>query len=196
MYMQRLPYGLGASGSSSSSGGASVTTSLIQAGISAAMIILAGPIKKLISGCGPSCVMASNYANDAQNVLYNNLKTYMALPKPRAASVQAAFLNNFDTVWNHFEAQCAAVGGTPGANCIGDRQAGACKYKANGECWNYFVGFRDPIANDPDVVPDSALTTSANSLVSSLTGGAVTDVSASTWGLLALAGVAALIAAS
>ena len=174
--------GLGAASASSV-----LETSAISAGVSIATSLLVGPIKKLISGCGPSCVMASGYAQDSQTVLYDNLKKYMALPKPRAASVQAAFLNNFDTLWNHFETQCAAVGGTPGANCIGDRQSGACKYQANGACWNWFVGFRDPIANDVDVVADSAATT-ASTLVSE-----ATTALGSSWGLLALAGVAVAI---
>ena len=76
----------------------------------------------------------------------------------------------------------------PGANCVADRQAGACHYQANGACWNWFIGFRDPIANDPDVQPDSAVVTAANAAVSSATGGAVTGMSGSSWGLLALAG--------
>lgn len=184
MYVMR---GLGASAA-----GAALEAGLISAGVGVATSFLIGPIKKLISGCGPSCVQTSNYANEAQSILDQNLKAYFAIPAPRAASVQAAFLANFDAVWNHFEAQCAAVGGAAGNACMGDRQAGACKWQANGACWNWHVGFRDPIAHDADVAPDS--------VVSSLTGAfqsLTSSAGGSSWLPLALvAGVVAVLAFS
>ena len=46
--------------------------------------------------------------------------------------------------------------GTAGQACVGDRQQGACHYQSNGACWNWFVGYRDPIANDPHVAANAA----------------------------------------
>ena len=62
----------------------------------------------------------------------SDLQTYMALPKPRAESAQAAALAIFDSLWAGYEQQCATVPGAAGANCVADRQAGACHYQANG----------------------------------------------------------------
>jgi hypothetical protein len=46
-------------------------------------------------------------------------------------------------------------------------------------CWNWFNAYRDPIANDPNVVADSA---------SSLVSGAVSELSSlPTWALAAAA---------
>ena len=93
--------------------------------------------------------------------------------KSEDASLQAAALNNFDTVWNALKTACSDPSlGAAGQRCISDRQQGSCAYKVspggwqngvyvyngpNGSgssCWNWFVGYRDPIANDPTVVPD------------------------------------------
>ena len=40
--------------------------------------------------------------------------------------------------------------------CIADRQRGGCHYQSNGQCWNWFIGYRDPIANDPQVAASMA----------------------------------------
>ncbi len=93
-------------------------------------------------------------------------------------SMQAAALNNFDTAWNALVQACSNPQlADPGKRCVTDRQSGACVWKVapfgwmpNGDgsysyvpsgpdgsgstCWNWFAGFRDPIANDPTVQPD------------------------------------------
>jgi hypothetical protein len=90
--------------------------------------------------------------------------------------------------------------GNAGKRCISDRQAGSCAYHqtadkvppwgtpAAGECWNWDSGYRRPIAEDPNVVDDSVLSTS--------TAAAMADQAASSLGLStpALIGVAALAA--
>jgi hypothetical protein len=167
----------------------------IPAAISIAQQLLIGPIKKLISGCGPSCVMTSNWANQAEAILKQNLDAWRA-SATKTQSVQAAFLANFDAVWNHLVQQCGQVSGPAGQNCIGDRQSGACHFKDAGQCWNWFIGYRDPIANDPSVVPDTAASaintaaSSASGLLSSLGAGGVNP------GLLLLGGLALLAVAS
>lgn len=135
----------------------------------------------LNSGCGQACIVTSNWANQAESLLRQNLDAYLALPVPRAASAQAAYLNNFDKVFAYLQQECGSPGlSTAGKNCIGDRDAGSCKWQTSAggwvgsasswsyvapgpagsgsDCWNWFVGYRDPIANDPFVVPDSQAT--------------------------------------
>src|SRR5215468_8429779 len=53
----------------------------------------------LNSGCGKSCVITSNWANQAEALLKRNLAAYLALPAPRAESAQQAYLANFDAIW-------------------------------------------------------------------------------------------------
>lgn len=155
----------------------------IAAGIAAIGLALAN----VFSGCGQTCVEASNLANQAEPLLQQNLEQYMSAPI-HYASMQAAALNNFDLTWTALEQACSNPQlGAAGQACIGDRQRGACHYQTsaggwqNGTyvspgaagsgstCWNWFVGYRDPIANDPTVVPDPVPGASA---LSSLTGGA------------------------
>lgn len=136
-----------------------------------------GLITKIFSGCGQSCVMTSDAANKIGDALAQNVHLYISQPV-RTKSMQAAALANFDAAWAQLQQYCGQPSfGKAGVNCIGDRQQGACKWKSSpggwtrnsdgtctytgpgaagsgNACWNYFVGFRDPIANDPCVQPD------------------------------------------
>lgn len=122
------------------------------------------------SGCGQTCVETSSWANQAEPLLSQNVQAYFAQPSPRSQSSQTAALANFDSVWAALVAQCSQAGtGDAGKRCISDRQAGACTWKQTstssllsipgepqaGACWNWFSGYRDPIANDA-VVEDSS----------------------------------------
>ena len=139
------------------------------------------------AGCGQACIQATNLVNQAEPVLLKNIQNYFALPAPRAASVQAAALSCFDQIWQSVQTGCAAIPGTPGKSCVSDRQSGACTWKQTatspllafpgepqpGACWNWFLGYRDPIANDPDVVSDenaavSSVSSAAGSVSSAL----------------------------
>jgi hypothetical protein len=146
-------------------------------------------LANVFSGCGDTCVEATNIANQAEPLLLKNLQTYLSAPV-HYASLQAAFLNNFDMTWNALKQACSNPSlGAAGQSCISDRQEGSCAYKtspggwangvytypgANGSgstCWNWFVGYRDPIANDPTVVPDpvgGSAAVSATNLLSSV----------------------------
>lgn len=133
-------------------------------------------ISDLWSGCGNTCTEASDLANQTEPLLQENLAQYLAA-SPRYASMQSAALANFESAWNSLVSGCSNPAlGSAGQNCISERQQGACYYQTspggwsqeNGEwvytypgangsgssCWNWFVGYHDPIANDPAVVPD------------------------------------------
>jgi hypothetical protein len=155
------------------------------------------------SGCGVTCVETSSWANQAATLLAQNIAAYFDLPIPRSASSQAAALATFDQIWAALEQQCGQAGtGNAGVRCITDRQAGACTWKqtadkvpawgtpAAGECWNWFNGYRDPIANDPNVADDATATATnpaayVSSALSSVAGGSSTGLL-----LLAAAGLA------
>lgn len=143
------------------------------AGLTSIALLIANQFK----GCGQSCIQATAIANQVEPYLAQNITTYLNSPV-HFVSMQAAALNNFDTAWAALVQACGQVGGQGGAGCISGRQQGACDYKtnpcgmwqqdasgnwsvvkcgANGSgsaCWDWFIGYRDPIATDPTVVPD------------------------------------------
>jgi len=139
------------------------------AGVTILVIVLA-------KGCGQTCIVASNYANEAEELLKKNIEAYFAGPRTRAS--QTVALANYDTIWAALKRAC----GTPalqaaGERCITDRQEGACQWKQTssspllaypgepqpGQCWNWFSGYRAPIANDA-AVSDSAASQFTSSL--------------------------------
>lgn len=133
--------------------------------IAAASIIISAIMN---SGCGQTCIVSTNFANQADAALQQNIEAYFKEPVPRSASAQAAALANFDKFWGWLVQQCSnSQLGNAGRRCITDRQAGSCVWKqpadkvpawgtpAAGECWNWFNGYRDPIANDPNVISDA-----------------------------------------
>ena len=148
-------------------------------------------IAKVIEGCGNSCIQASEYANEVEPLLIQNLETYTSTPVgQRTVSMQNAALANFNTAYNQLVSSCQQVGGQGGKQCIADRQASGCKWKATAwkwnadgsftpagqagsgsQCWNWVYGYHDPIANDPYVVPDSAVGGALSSLTSGSTAG-------------------------
>jgi hypothetical protein len=163
-------------------------------GPQAIFLAIAGAVAELLGaigigkGCGSTCIVASEYANQAETLLQRNLNTYLSIPVPRYQSQQTAALNIFDQVWAGLISPQACGNpalGDAGKRCISDRQRGACKWKAQGVCWNWFIGYRDPIANDPNVVPDpAALSTGAVGV----TGAAATGIDP-TWLIVGAAGL-------
>lgn len=147
----------------------------------AAVIAVGSLIAGLVGqGCGSSCIIASNDANKIEPILQQNLQAYLSSPV-HYASLQKAALNNFDTTWQLLVTACADPSlAAAGKRCTSDRQQGSCAYKtsaggwqngkytypgANGSgssCWNWFIGYRDPIANDPTVVPDPGASAGSN----------------------------------
>ena len=133
------------------------------------------------SGCGQSCVLSSQYANQAEAALAQNIQSYFAIPAPRDPASQSAAEALFMQVWDDLEAQCSNPSlGTAGQKCISDRQAGACTWKQTtdsplldipgdpqpGECWNWFNGYYQPIVSDPDVAATSPISDASSVLAS------------------------------
>ena len=132
------------------------------------------------SGCGQTCVLSSQYADKAEGILKNNVGTYLGLPVPRSSIAQQAALSIFDTVWNDLSAQCSNPSlGDPGRRCISDRQRGGK--------FDWFGWYRDPIANDTNVVQDSTVDSAAAAVSNAL------GTSVSPWLLLAGAGLVGLV---
>jgi len=157
------------------------------AGPAAPFLIIGGAICDMLatlgvgSGCGQTCVLSSNYANQAEALLQQNIAAYFNIPAPRPQSAQAAALANFQAMWNDLEAQCGVASlGSAGQKCITDRQAGACTWKqtaaalppwgtpAVGACWNWWSGYHDPISNDP-AVADTVASTAGNAVATAST---------------------------
>jgi hypothetical protein len=134
----------------------------------------------LNSGCGQSCIITSDWANQAESLLQQNVQAYFSIPTPRPYADQQAAIANFNQIWNYLVSQCSNPQlGAAGQSCISDRQEGACKWKTQtttalgppGQCYNWFNAFLDPIQNDTNVAPpvsSSPISTGATSAVSSL----------------------------
>jgi len=161
-----------------------VSTAGLATGIGAAVAgatMLAVALYNVFKGCGQTCIVTSDLANQAEPLLLQNLNAYLAAPV-HYASLQAAYLNNFLSTWNALVAACNNPSyGQAGQRCISDRQSGACHYRtatagawqngvwvppgpqvsSGGACWDWWIGYHDPIANDPTVVPDPSPTLSS-----------------------------------
>src|ERR1700677_128565 len=144
---------------------------------------------KVFQGCGATCVQATQYANQVEQALQQNLQAYISSPV-RTLSMQAAAVNNYNTAIAALEQACGqAALGSAGTNCIDQRiNASSCQWKASpggwsGACpgtyqpwgaagsgsswWNWGIGYLDPIQNDPCVQSDSVLTDGSTSTGSS-----------------------------
>ena len=173
-------------------------------GPAAPFLAVAGVVAELLakfgvgSGCGSTCVLSSEYANQAEAALQQNINTYFALPAPRTQSQQQAAETIYASIWSDLVQQCGSsplAGTDAGKRCISDRAQGSCAYKqtgtpsypgapAMGACWNWYLAYFAPIAADP-VIPDTT-TSAVTSALTSLTG--------SSGGTLLLLGAAALVA--
>jgi hypothetical protein len=162
--------------------------------IGAALAITA-VIASMFKGCGSSCTLTTAEVNQVEPYMQQNLAQYLAAPV--SAATQQEALANFDQLWQGVVTYCSQPSmAQAGKNCISDRQSGSCAYKtspggwqqnngtwtyqypgANGSgtaCWNWFVGYRDPIANDPRVaaaVASNPVSSVASGITSLLGGG-------------------------
>jgi hypothetical protein len=190
-----------------------MTASLAVPIIGAALAAVTAIVTTLIenSGCGETCIETSQWANQAEPALLANIQAYFNLPAPRTQSQQNAALSNFIAVWTTLVNQCSQAGlGTAGQDCISDRQAGACKWKQTaaspllayvpygepnvGECWNWWSGYHDPIANDQVVADDPTAVAQVQSNAAASTGGMIpSTIGGMSMGTLALVGAGLLV---
>ena len=114
-------------------------------------------------------IKTTEIVNELEPELLKNVQGYLA--GPRTVSSQTLALQNFDDVWALLEQNCRTEEmGNPGIHCVEDREAGACTWKDNGKCWNWFVGYRDPIANDVPKPDSSVLDVAGGSVEQALAG--------------------------
>ncbi len=114
---------------------------------------IAGAITSLF-GPNPNNTIASGYVNQIEaDIMKPNLAAWQALaPDAKIQSMQKAALANFMAGWNQVLQLCGNPAlGSAGVNCIADRQRGG-KY-------SWFGYYYDPIANDPQVIPDPVAST-------------------------------------
>ena len=199
MYVAQPYRGLGVTGGQEvSSAGAVIMAAAPLTGPAAPFVLIGGAIVEFLgqmgvgSGCGQTCVLSTQYANKAEALLGQNIAAYFAIVAPRPLSAQTAALANFNTVWNDFVQQCNNPAlGSQGQTAISQRAAGSCAWTqpankvppwgvpAAGQCWNWDLGYRAPIADDPNVYDDSvsAVVNSAGQSVSSAAASAGSDIS-------------------
>jgi len=173
-------------------------------------LALAGTVSEFLakfgvgSGCGQTCVLSGQYANQAENLLKQNIAIYFSLPSPRTRSQQQAGEQNFMTIWNDLSQQCSNPQlGNAGQACISDRQDGACKWTATapeypgepeaGTCWNWWAAYYWPLVNDPVVDDSASAIFSGGSAGSTGSPGATTSSGLSPLALLALVGAGAAL---
>lgn len=172
--------------------------------IAVAALAITAVVANLFKGCGSTCILTTNEVNQVEPYLQQNLSEYLAAPV--SAATQQEALNNFNQLWQGVVTYCSQPSmSSAGKNCISDREQGSCAYKtspggwqqtngvwnyvypgANGSgstCWNWFVGYHDPIANDPRVAATAAASTNAGSSASGSTNAGSSVASSSAAGL-------------
>jgi hypothetical protein len=155
-------------------------------GWAAAAIPIVGPViagvtlglMALFARKGPRQKVATTQIVDqVEPLLAKNRDEYLALPVHNTSAQQQA-IANFEAGWQYVVEHCGIPEmGDPGQRCISERKRGGR--------WDWFALYLDPIANDPNVVPDDVLL--------SATGGAGHSSSASESGNSLLIAGAALI---
>lgn len=176
------------------SGAAKAAIPVVGAAIAGATIAISlwkarkGPYQK---------VATTQIVNEAEPILQENLKAYME--GPRTFEAQAWALQNFDDVWSQVLALCGDPKmGKPGERCISERQrGGSAPWCPTGTGCDWFVLYRDPIAQDPDVRPAPAPESPAGGLARILGGGTAPgggqDSPSLVWPLLGVGLIAAAV---
>jgi len=138
-------------------------------------------LQLLFSRKGPKQKVATTKIDQQVGpLLQQNLDDY--LNGPRTQSEQTAALQAFDAGFEWLTENCLIPEmGAPGEACVKDRGRDGCHWHATPghwekdpaggkskwvpagpegssktDCWNWYIGMRDPIASDPDVESDAA----------------------------------------
>lgn len=129
-------------------------TSLAVPIIGAAIAGITLAIGLFLNRAGPKQKTAtSNYVNEIEPLMRQNIAAWRASDKTASEQVQA--LANFDSLWAMVLKYCNQESmGDPGKNCVADRVSGGK--------WDWFSYYRDPIANDPEVVPDATVSSAGS----------------------------------
>ncbi len=125
--------------------------------IAGALMEIGGAITSLF-GPNPNNRVASGYVNQIEaDIMKPNVAAWQALaPEHKIASMQRAALANFMDGWNQVLRLCDNPAlGSAGVNCVGDRQRGGK--------WDWWSYYYDPIAKDPQVIPDPVASPVSNS---------------------------------
>jgi hypothetical protein len=147
------------SGGAVAAGGNALLQIAPYTGPAAPFVAAAGAVMDFIS----AAFLQPNYGKEYASAFVNqiqadymepNLKRWQALPPDqKTQSTQAAALDVFNKAWNGVVQYCSNPALTSGGiHCLDDRQRGG-KY----DWWVYFY---DPIANDPNVIPDPVASSS------------------------------------
>lgn len=124
---------------------------------------LVGAAFKLFSGCGQSCVLSSQYADQAEAILNNLTQSYFATPIPRPASFQANAEQSVQQILNWLQQMCSNPQlGAAGQRCISERlvEGGTAPWCPTHTGCDWITAYYRPIANDPNVVPDAQIAAS------------------------------------
>lgn len=147
--------------------------------IGAAAGIVAGLIQTLIanSGCGQTCVLASDAANQLGDALATAMHAYLDAPV-HTQSMQQAYIALFNQSVQALQSYCSNPQlGAAGKRCISERlvRGGTAPWCPNpgGTGCGWYETLLDPVANDPTVVPDSQV---AGASPESSVSGAVSSV--------------------
>ena len=99
--------------------------------VAAPFVAIAGAVTELLAaigigrGCGQTCIVASQYANQAESLLQQNYNAYFSLSTPRPKSAQQLALSNFDQIWNGLVQLCSNPAlSDAGKRCVSDRHRG------------------------------------------------------------------------
>jgi hypothetical protein len=128
-------------------------------GLAVAALTFAIPmIFNAFRGCGETCTEATHIADQAEQALQMNLNAYLS--GPRTVSSQLVALDTFDKVWGIVSGPQGC--GNPalqqaGQRCVSERARGG-HVPGVSRPGSWFEWYRDPIAQDPNVVPDPVLT--------------------------------------
>ncbi len=166
---------VGAAGVSTGAFLSSIGIASAASGPLAPFVIAAGALVALLgnvfSGCGQTCVQATSVANSVENVLKQNLAAWQSSQKLQ--SQQIAALANFDYAYGKLLSGCSDPSlGNAGKRCVIERlgtkdcannpqyQQQASSLGTTCARFPWPDWYRDPIANDPNVIPDPVTPTS------------------------------------
>jgi hypothetical protein len=123
--------------------------------ISAAFV---GPLMQAVNrGCGNTCIVASQAANQATVTADQIKQQYWATPTPRPKSLQQAALTALSNIANALQQACSDPAlGDAGKRCISERlvEGGSAPWCPNGGC-DFWTTYYRPIERDPNVVDDT-----------------------------------------